>query len=281
MNKHPGRDIPEEEKHESSFGGVIRRYRREKGLNQPELAESLGVTANAVSNWEAGRTRPDLAMVPRLCDLLGISVSVFFGRSGSSELPLQELTLLNDFRRLDPDHRRYAARAVRAFVEQQEEDFREYCRDTFIAIQANEATASAGYGAMLGDGETSTVYVRRSAETLAADEIIRVSGNSMFPTFRDGDQLLIRRASSVRPGEIGVFIVGGEGFVKEYHPDGLHSHNKAYKTMRFSEFTDVHCYGKVLGTLEGSDFASAREDRMMESIRKEDERKAKKRIPSR
>lgn len=271
----------EDKRGEASFGEVIRRFRREKGLNQPELAEALEITANAISNWEAGRTRPDLAMVPRLCDTLGIPVSVFFGRSGTSELPPQELALLNDFRRLDPDHRRYAARAVRAFVEQQDEDFRTYCRDTFIAIQSNEATASAGYGSMLGEGETHTVYVRRSAETLAADEIILVNGNSMFPTFRDGDRLLVKRASSVRPGEIGVFIVGGEGYVKEYQPDGLHSHNRAYKTMRFSEFTDVHCYGRVIGSLEDSDFASFREDRMLESIRKEDERKAKKRIPSR
>ena len=51
----------------------------------------------------------------------------------------------------------------------------------------------------------------------------------------------------MRPGEVGVFIVGDTGYIKEYQKDGLHSHNPAYAPIVFSEGEDVHCAGKVLG----------------------------------
>ena len=42
------------------YADRIRSLRLQNGYTQPELAEAVGVTKNAVSNWEAGRTRPDL-----------------------------------------------------------------------------------------------------------------------------------------------------------------------------------------------------------------------------
>ena len=49
--------------------------RTEKGLTQAELANQLGVTDRAVSNWENGRRMPDISFLPSLCDILDISMS--------------------------------------------------------------------------------------------------------------------------------------------------------------------------------------------------------------
>lgn len=61
----------------AAFGRRIREYRIKKGLSQPQLAALLGVTKNAVTNWEAGASRPDIASIPALCTHLGISTDVF------------------------------------------------------------------------------------------------------------------------------------------------------------------------------------------------------------
>jgi DNA-binding transcriptional regulator YiaG len=43
---------------EESLGGVIRYLRRQLGMTQEELAQSLGITVGTVSRWEKGRFRP-------------------------------------------------------------------------------------------------------------------------------------------------------------------------------------------------------------------------------
>ena len=50
-------------------------YRKQKGLLQKTLAERLGVSTSAVSNWESGINYPRLDTVYNICDELGVSIS--------------------------------------------------------------------------------------------------------------------------------------------------------------------------------------------------------------
>ena len=43
-----------------SIGSTIKKLRRERNMTQEQLAECLGITANAVSQWECDRTAPDI-----------------------------------------------------------------------------------------------------------------------------------------------------------------------------------------------------------------------------
>lgn len=56
------------------LGGQIKRYRTRLGLSQEELADRIFVTRQSVSNWETGRTYPDLQSLLRLSDLFGLSL---------------------------------------------------------------------------------------------------------------------------------------------------------------------------------------------------------------
>ena len=60
-------------------------------------------------------------------------------------------------------------------------------------------------------------------------------------------------------GEIGIFIVAGEGFVKEYRRDGLHSHNPKYKTIHPSQDDNFRCVGRVLDVITEDMLATPRE----------------------
>ena len=53
----------------------------------------------------------------------------------------------------------------------------------------------------------------------------------MEPEFHDGDQVLVRHGVSLRPGEVGIFTRGDEGYIKVYQRDGLHSLNPAYPSL--------------------------------------------------
>lgn len=62
-----------------SLGNKIAALRREKGMTQLELAEKMSVTDKAVSKWERDLSIPDTASLPRLAELLGISVDELMG----------------------------------------------------------------------------------------------------------------------------------------------------------------------------------------------------------
>ncbi len=55
-------------------GKNIRHFREAAGLSQEALAEKLGVTRQAVSNWELGKTEPDIETLHRIADVLGVTI---------------------------------------------------------------------------------------------------------------------------------------------------------------------------------------------------------------
>lgn len=58
----------------TTLGKRIAALRHEKELKQDELAEKLGVSAQAVSKWENDQTCPDISLLPLLAKTLGVSV---------------------------------------------------------------------------------------------------------------------------------------------------------------------------------------------------------------
>lgn len=57
---------------------VILRERRKKNMTQEELAASLGVSPQAISNWERGGY-PDITLLPRIANFFGITVDELIG----------------------------------------------------------------------------------------------------------------------------------------------------------------------------------------------------------
>ena len=66
---------------EETLGKRIMRRRKELGLTQDQLAEKLGVTAQAVSKWENDQSCPDINMLPRLAELFGTSTDALLGHA--------------------------------------------------------------------------------------------------------------------------------------------------------------------------------------------------------
>lgn len=68
-----------------TIGQIIRRLRKERNFTQEELAEQLGVTAQAVSKWESGIGMPDISQVVPLATVFGVPTDVLFGRYGVND----------------------------------------------------------------------------------------------------------------------------------------------------------------------------------------------------
>ncbi len=67
------------EQQKETLGKRIAALRKEKGLTQEQLAEKVGVSAQAVSKWENDVSCPDITLLPLLADLFDVSVDELLG----------------------------------------------------------------------------------------------------------------------------------------------------------------------------------------------------------
>ena len=86
---------------EETLGKRIVANRKRIGLTQDQLAEQLGVTAQAVSKWENDQSCPDIAMLPKLAEIFGITTDALLGREASK--PVYEAEIVTDDDRDDDD----------------------------------------------------------------------------------------------------------------------------------------------------------------------------------
>lgn len=62
-----------------SIGTTIKQLRKEKNITQEQLAEYLGITSRAISQWECDRTAPDISQLPALANIFEVSADVLLG----------------------------------------------------------------------------------------------------------------------------------------------------------------------------------------------------------
>lgn len=231
----------------------IRRHRLRMKLEQKQLAELIGVGKNSIGNWETGRSRPDISMIPVICRVFHISPAALLGIEEEKEdFSAEEQTLIEKYRGLTPGHKYTVRSLMDALHEVQAAERR---RPQLYPISFYEKPLAAGIGDPTEyEGKSHTMYLHDTPELRRADCLYKVNGNSMEPDFYDGDLVFVERITDtlrLKPGEIGAFIVGNELYIKQYERDGLHSLNEDYPVMKFEESdTRVYLLGRVLGVVD-------------------------------
>ena len=230
-------------------------YRRKLGIRQKDLAEKLGLKANAVGAWENGRSRPDIDSLPKMCEIFGISLYDIYGLEDPNKNPgrdekdfsRREIRLIEKFRTLNPDNRYILEKILDDISEVQEHPFKRnlYVKDFY---EGKSVAAGIGDPSEIYDSSTK-LYVYADMVSEKGELVFRVNGDSMEPAYRSGDLVLvedIRNAPKLRYGETGIFINYNELYIKEYQPDGLYSTNPKYEPIRFTADDQVYIIGRVL-----------------------------------
>ncbi len=234
----------------------VRSYRTLRRMDQRELAAALGITANAVSNWEQGRSRPDVSLIPDLCRVLDISFYDLYGMADPGRKTAKEQQHLDNYRRLKPGNRNLVDGLMGSMLQLQDAEN----APKLLRLRYFSKPLAAGIGDPTEfEGCSEEIYLYDSDEYRRADYVFRINGDSMEPDYRNGDLVLVERVPSglrLQEGEIGAFIVGNEMYIKEYRADGLHSLNPKYDVLKFGEEDAVYLIGKVLTVLEPERIAS-------------------------
>ena len=85
-----------------NIGNQIKTFRLEKKVKQEELAEYLGVSAQAVSKWETGASTPDITLLPGIATYFGVAIDELFALPEESQYERIENMFFHE-RRIHPD----------------------------------------------------------------------------------------------------------------------------------------------------------------------------------
>ncbi len=106
--------------------------------------------------------------------------------------------------------------------------------------------AAAGTGQFLDESPFEMVSLSPD-EPQETSFLIRVSGDSMEPTLHDGNIVYIKQQPSVEDGDICLFRLGDQVYIKEKESNGFISHNPKYEKIIITSDDNFYCYGKVIG----------------------------------
>lgn len=201
-----------------------------------------------------GVNKANITSLIKICNGLNIDCeSLYYGRI----LPKQELLTSTPFNENEINHIKkyrslddYGKELVDIVLEKEYERRSE--PKEFIQLLPPIVIPSYGHIASAGTGQyvfddipPMMIEIENTMENQEVSFAIDVNGDSMEPTYHDEDTLLVKKQSALNVGEIGIFMINGEAYVKELGKDALISHNKNYKDIELTENTI--CIGKVVG----------------------------------
>ena len=258
----------------------LEKYISASGYTQKEIAEKLGVSKSSITNWLKGKNSPDANLVMPICKLLNITVGQFYGEDepfeekndavGERKAPSlsdEAMKLAEDYDgRMDDRGRetvrgvadlevaRFKARtaaALRESREQMEAGEMLEVETLCFMVPWFFQPMGAGPGEMAGSEPPEDLRLTK-APPRGTSFVARVHGDSMKPTYHDGDLVFVHSAEEIQVGRIGAFFMDGQQWIKELGDEELISHNPDYDPIPMRE--DIRCQGLVLGVCDESYF---------------------------
>ncbi len=235
-----------------TFGERLAALRRECGLNQQQVAGEVSrecalllgrepITNRAVSKWETGDSLPDAQQFICLMRLYGVTdIQLAFRGTPSASDPFLGLNKLGR-ERANEYIGMLAANPYFSVRAEKERRFRQ--------IPLYDLPASAGRGVFL-DGESYTMIDADDSVPEAATFAVRISGDSMFPLFADGQIVYVHQQPELESGDIGIFLLNGEAYCKKFESENgvrLISVNSKYAPIVPETYSDLRIVGRVVG----------------------------------
>lgn len=203
-----------------SFGNQLKKRREELGLSRQSLAERLGISSSAISNYENGLSFPKEEVMLRLFDGLETEPNKLFQdhfQGGRHVLTHSERNMLEQYRSLSPTGRETVRSVVNALCAYRDDLEAGNAAKEPRIIPLYRSPAAAGYAAPVFGEDFDSIPVTDDVPQ-AAEFAVRIQGDSMEPYIADDSVVYVNRDPLVA-GDVGIFWVDGDMFCKQYYKD--------------------------------------------------------------
>lgn len=250
----------------SNIGNILKRLREENNLTGKEAVEKLkefgiDISAKTLYGYESGRNSTNADMFLALCKIYKCQnvMSIFSDSTDEVLFTNKEWEMIEKYRFISTNStggatvvdtvldREYA---IAQQLEGKDNEIKELKKELIpkrvLAYYGKIAAAGKSYG--FEDVLAGTIEFPLTDESQRADYAIGVSGDSMEPTYFDGDIVYVSKNARPGIGDIGIFQKDNGIYIKEVGENELISHNTEYKPMVNNG--DILCLGKVIGKVE-------------------------------
>lgn len=240
----------------------LKRARENAGLTQTQAAQKIGVSDGTYKNYEQGKREPNGDKIVTIANAFGVTTDYLLGRPDAKEPadPIDKLMtvdemekdLLREWLSLDEVSRKSFLDVLRKIVAaDQKRQTAASKRAAYLLHRLSRHKVSAGLGYNLDDDDNwQEAEVVETASVHQADFAVEVDGDSMEPDYLNGDILLVQSTPTIEVGEVGVFTLNGDGYVKELGESELLSRNPEYDPIPIHESDSLQCWGRVIGKTE-------------------------------
>ena len=229
------------------IGNRIKSERLAHKMSQTQLAAKLHVTQGAISQWEKGLTRPDMELLSKIALLFNCSTDYLLGKSDT----LVDEALLDVVNTIPDDVLQKYANVYDALRSMQQSDLPSNVRPiSSLHRQRIPLIGGVAAGEPIYDPEDAGVYVESPVD---ADAAITIHGDSMVPTYQDGDLVYVKARPDVLDGAVAVVFLDDEATLKHVYkrPTGLTliSDNPAHPPImvEFEDYANVRIFGVPVG----------------------------------
>ena len=229
------------------IGNRIKSERLAHKMSQTQLAAKLHVTQGAISQWEKGLTRPDMELLSKIALLFNCSTDYLLGKSDTRV----DEALLDVVNTIPDDVLQKYGNVYDALRSMQQSPLPSNVRPiSSLHRQRVPLIGSVAAGEPIYAPEDLGVYVESPVD---ADAAITIRGDSMIPTYQDGDLVYVKARPDVPEGAVAVVFLDDEATLKHVYkrPTGLTlwSDNAAYAPMNieFEDYANVRIFGVPVG----------------------------------
>ena len=227
---------------------LLKTKRLEKRLTLEQVGEIVGVGKSTVRKWEnemienMGRDK-----IVALSKALDISPLDILGIDKPQESTTKQI-LDSVFSKLEEPRQDKVVAYAKSELDDQNKVMEIADYQTEKEYPYYDDAVSAGTGQYIGISQRETITLPVEFD---ADYVVPVDGDSMEPEYHDGDYIFIESTVNLNDGEIGVFELYGDTYVKQLILEDdhayLHSLNKKYKDMLVDADSDFRVLGRVVG----------------------------------
>ena len=239
------------------FSNKLKNLRLKAGYSQKDVYEHFKIPQSTFSSWEVGKSEPSGEMLIKLCEFYKCDMIKEF--STDEDLTYEEWNMLEKYRSLDAFGQETVSYILDREVSRMEQfqkrespviGFEEHHSTTLKRlISYYYKNASAGTGQLIIDNlPEEDIEIPDIPKYKNVSYAIGVNGSSMEPTYHDGDILLVEATREIQIGEIGIFQINDECFVKKFGEKELISLNPESGNIPLNESARI--MGRVIDKLK-------------------------------